>query len=99
MVLAISIILVFQVLAEFNRPHLPPPDTKREDEEVEGGTSNDKPTPLLGNYNIHIAWEVLHRLLGAELMACYFCQIDAGLILYDRQYLEYDALSLDRKIL
>ena len=31
-------------------------------------------------------------------MAYSFCQIYARLILYDRQYLESDALSLERKI-
>ena len=59
MVLAIFIIVVFQVLAEFNRPHLPPlPDPKREDEDMEGGKSNEGPSPSPGKSNIHIAWEI-----------------------------------------
>ena len=40
MVQAIFILVVFQVLAAFNSPHLlppPPPDTKRKYEETEGG--------------------------------------------------------------
>ena len=99
MVLAIFILVVFQVLAEFNRPHLPPlPDTKREDEDMEGGTANEEPAPSPGKSKIHIAWEILHRLFGAALMACPFWKINAGLILYDRQYPESDVLSLDRKI-
>ena len=49
MVLAIFIVLVFQVFAEFNRLHLPPLTyPKREDEEMEGGTSNKKPAPSSG---------------------------------------------------
>ena len=44
MVLAIFILVVLQVLAEFNMPHLPPlPNTKREDEYMEVGTSNEEP--------------------------------------------------------
>ena len=69
--LAIFILVVFQVFAAFNRPHHPStPDTKCKDEETEGGTANDEPTPLSGKYKICIAWEILHRLFGAALMAC-----------------------------
>ena len=85
MVLAIFILVVFQVLAEFNRPHLPPlPDTKREDDEMGGGTANKEPAPYPVKSKIRIPWEILHRFFVAALLACSFCNIDAGLILYDR---------------
>ena len=55
MVLDIFILMVFQVLAEFNRPHLPPiPDTNSEDEEMEGGTANEEPALFPVNSKIHI---------------------------------------------
>ena len=99
MVLALFILVVFQDLEEFNRPHLPPlPDTKYEDGEMEVGKANEEPAPSSGKSKIHIAWEILHRIFGAELMAGSFWNIDAGIILYDRQKPESDALSLDRKI-
>ena len=99
MILAILIIVVFQVLVEFNRPHLPPlPDTNTEDEDMEGGTSNEDPEPSPGKSKICIAWEIRNRILGAEIMVCCFCQIDAGLILYENQYPESDVLSLGRNI-
>ena len=56
MVLAILILVVFQVLAEFNRPHLPPlPDTKHKDEEMEVGTANEESAPSPGKSKIRIA--------------------------------------------
>jgi len=97
--LAIFILVIFQVLAAYNRPHLPPaPEPKREDDEMEGGTANEEPVPSPGKSKIRISWEILHRLFGAALMACSFWQIDAGLILYDTKYPESDALVLGRKI-
>ena len=68
--LAILIFVVLQVLAAFNMENLPPPpDLKREYEKMEGGTDNEEPVPLPGKSKISIAWEILHRLFGAELMA------------------------------
>ena len=100
MFLAIFILVVLQVLVEFNRPHLPPPpDPKREDEDMEGGTANKDPSPSPEKSKICIAWEILHIIFFAALMACYFWQIDAGQILYDRQYPESGALPLGRYIL
>ena len=97
--LAILILVIFQVLSEFNRPHLPPPpDPKSEDQEMEGGTANEEPAPPLGKSKIHIAWEILHRIFCASIMACSFWEIDYEVILYDKQYPEYDALSLGSKI-
>ena len=47
MVLAIFIIVVFQVLVEFKRLQLPPPPGPKRDEEYkEGGTDNEEPSPL-----------------------------------------------------
>ena len=86
MVLAIFILVVFQILAEFNRPHLPTlSHTKREDEDMEGGTANEYPVPPPGKFNICIAWEILNMILGAELMACSLYKIDAGMIFFYRQ--------------
>ena len=67
--LAIFILVVFQVLVVFNRPHLPPPpDPNREDEEIEGGTANEDPDPSQVKSNICIAWDIIYRLFGAALM-------------------------------
>ena len=91
--------MVFQILAKFNRTHLPSLlDPKCEDEDMEGRTANEEPAPYPGKSKIHISWEIFHKLFGAEILACSFWQIDAGLILYDSKYPESDALSLDRKI-
>ena len=80
-------------MEEFNGSRLPPlPDTKREDKYMEGGTANEEPAPLPVKSKICIAWEILHRIFGEALMACSFWKIGAGLILYDRQYPESDAL-------
>ena len=68
--ITIFILVVFQVLAAFNRPHPPPtPDTKRGDEDMEGVTSNEDPISSPGKSKICIAWEILHRLFGEALMA------------------------------
>ena len=68
MVLDIFILVVFQVLVAFNRPHLlPHPDPKRKDEGMEGAAANDEPVPLPGNSNICIEWEILHRHFGVAL--------------------------------
>ena len=70
---AIFILSVFQVLAKFNIPPPPPPSQSQvEEEEMDGGTSNDEPAPKLGKSKIHISWEILHRNVGAALMACSF---------------------------
>ena len=62
--------MVLQVLAAFNRTHIsPPPDTNREDEEMEGVTANEEPEPSPGNYKIRIEWEIPHIIFGTELMA------------------------------
>ena len=67
--LSIFILVVFQVLQAFNRPHItPPPDPKRKDEEMEGKTSNKEPLPSPGNPKIQISWEIIHRLFGPALM-------------------------------
>ena len=93
------ILVVFQVLAAFKRPHLSPhPDSKCEDENMELGTANEEPAPLPGKSKICIAWEILHRIFGTALMACSLWQIDYELIIYDRRYPESDSLSLGRKI-
>ena len=87
MVLAILIIVAFQVLEVFNRSQLPPlPYPKREYEEMEGRTAKEQPAPYPVNSNICIALEIIHRLSGAALVAYYFWNIGAGMILYDRQY-------------
>ena len=68
--LAILIVLIVQILAAFNMPHLPPPPyTKYKDEDMEGGTANEEPAPLPGKSKICIAWEILHRIFVAALMA------------------------------
>ena len=63
--LAIFILVVFQYFVAFNRPHLPP--SKRKEEETEGGIVNKEPSPLSGNSNIRIAWEILHIFLAQHL--------------------------------
>ena len=56
-VLALFIIVVLQVLEEFNRPHLPPPlHPNREEKYMEEGTSNEDPAPSQGKSKINIAW-------------------------------------------
>ena len=93
MVLTIFILVVLQVWGGFNRPHLPPlPDPQREDKYMEGGTDNDEPAPSPGKSNICIAWEIIHRLFGAALVDFPFWKIDSGMILYEMQYPESDAL-------
>ena len=68
--LAIFTLVVFQVLVTFNRPYLPPtPDPKRKDEETERGKLNEEPDPSTRKSKIHIAWEILHRIFGAVIMA------------------------------
>ena len=70
MVLAIFILVVFQVLVTFNRSHLSlTTNNKRKDEEMKGGTANEGPDPLSVNSKSRIAWEILHRIFGAALMA------------------------------
>ena len=99
MVIAIFILVVFQVLATFNRPYLPPPpDPKRKDEEMEERTANKETFPSPEKSKIYISWEIFHRIFGAAFKDFSFWKIDAGLILYGRQYSESDALSLGRKI-
>ena len=91
--LAILIIVVLQVLAEYNRPQLPLlPDPKHKYENMEGGTANEEPVLLIGKYKICIAWKILHRSFGAAHMTCYLWKIDTGIILYGMQYPESDAL-------
>ena len=54
--LVIFILVVFQVLSAFNRLKLPyPPDTKREDEDTEVESTNEKPAPSPGKSKIHIS--------------------------------------------
>ena len=65
---------------------------------MEGGTANKDTAPFLGKTKIRIASEIPHRVFGTALMACYLWHIYAGLIFYDMQYPESDALSLGRKI-
>ena len=68
--LAIFIIVFFLILVALNRPHPPPPpDPKCKDEDTEGGIANEEPAPLPGKPKICIAWEILHRIFGAALMA------------------------------
>ena len=93
MVLAIFFLVVFQVLEKFKRPHFPPlPDTKRKYEDIKVVTENEYTAPSPGKYKIHIAWEILNIYFGAALTACSFWKVDAGLILYYRQYPESNAL-------
>ena len=67
--LDIFILVVFQVLAVFNRPYLPPPpNPEREYEEMEVGTANEKSTKSPGKYKICITWEILHRIFGSANM-------------------------------
>ena len=67
--LAILVIVAFKFLEEFNRPHLPPPsDTKRKNEDTEGGNSNEEASPSLRKFKIHISWEILHRSFGESLI-------------------------------
>ena len=93
MVLDIFIVVVFYVMAAFNRKHIPPlPYTNSKDEYMEGGTAKQEPDKYPGKSKIRIAWEILHRHFGAALTACSFWKVDAESILYDIQHPEYDAL-------
>ena len=69
MLLAIIVIVAFKFLAEFNRPHLPPPsNNKRKNKDTEGGNSNEEASPSLGKFKIHISWEILHRSFDESLL-------------------------------
>ena len=65
MVLDIFIIVLFQVLADFKRTHLPPlPDPNCEDEYTEVENSNKEPASSSGKSKIHIVWDIIHRFVS-----------------------------------